>query len=537
MSVASQLKSRLTHYRPASANAAELKRLAKLASSWLDQLEQTLGEIDSDVFDLDDVQLIELALAMTELADDLHADSGLWWSLESCNTTLFGTPLPGVFRPADSPLTRFDARRFQFFLEGAWRYLQPDAIISPRHRGFLRIATEAEAFFASRLSGPPGSNSVAALFDSSHERGWELKKKLIWLGTRSFLLRCAHSAYILREAEERDESDAIVLTDDFLAQECTAWSGLGALELLAERLDLQGADRTDLLSWQARHAAFYRVDAVAVKGGVLMTMDLLNLISERPYHVRIEVPRTNAPFQVGELVYGSLVPWRGEWYWSGAQRRCGPVPADFASLRRKFLQENAQIAYRYCPERAAKARQFGGEQHTDFVRFHGTDLAVFPDGLAMAAAQQRRMRQYNKTRAAALGLKWDESSQGPGCVENGPRMPIPKEVLDCRQGVAVFSQPEEGFEIMREFDVLRAALRSEQTPLSDEQAEVLQGFIESGSISAAFVRRVIAENGTSGLASLYYLPAGDGVALDHLLRRHKGAYYRPRQPHLAIVDE
>ncbi|MCS6245552.1 MAG: hypothetical protein H2172_17095 [Opitutus sp.] len=537
MSVASQLKSLLAHYRPDSAHSAELTRLAKLASPWLDQLAQTLGEIDSDVFDLNEIQLSELALAMTEMADDLHADSGLWWSLESCNTTLFGTPLPGLFRPADSSLIRFDARRFQFFLEGVWRHFQPDAIVSPRHLGFLRISQAAETFFTSRLSDRVGSSSVASLLDSSHERGWELKQKLVWLGTRSFLLRFDYEAYVHRETGKRNDSPDIAITDDFLAQECTGWSGLGALELLAERLAFQGAERADLLSWQARHAAFYRVDAVAVKGGVLMTMDLLNLIGERPYHVRIEVPRANAPFQVGEMVFGSLVPWRGEWYWSGTQKRWPQVPADFAPIRSGFFQTNAQIAYRYCPERAAKARQFGGEQHADFVRFHGTDLVVFPDGLAVAAAEQRRMRQYNKTRAAALGLKRGETAASPRCDENGPRMPIPKEVLDCRQGIAVFSQPEEGVEIMREFDVLRAALRSEKTPLTEEQAEVLQGFIESGSISPAFVRRVIGANGDSGLTSLFYVPAGDGIALDHLLRRHKGAYYRPRQPHIALVDE
>ncbi len=30
---------------------------------------------------------------------------------------------------------------------------------------------------------------------------------------------------------------------------------------------------------------------------------------------------------------------------------------------------------------------------------------------------------------------------------------------------------------------------------------------------------------------------GDTVAFDHLLRRHKGAYYRPRPPDITLVDD
>ena len=541
MSIATQLKSRLTVYRPDFTNSSEINRLAKLASPLMDQLDQIVDDFNSDkinrdVFDVADAQFSELGMALTEMADDLHADSGLWRSLESCNTTLFGTPLPGIFRPSDSPLTRFDARRFQFFLEGVWRVFQPDSIIPPNHPGFLRIAAAAEAFFTFRLTGPAGANSIATFLGSSHERGWELKRKLVWLGTRSFLLRFEYAAYVRDETGSRNDPPIIAITDDFINQKCTAWSGLGALELLAERLDLQAADRTDLLSWHARHAAYYRVETLAVKGSILMTMDLHNLISDQPYHVRIEVSRERAAFQVGEMVMGSLVPWRGEWYWSGEQKRWPQVPAEVAAIRSDFRRNNAQIAYRYCPELAAKARQFMLEQHADFVRFHGTDFVVFPDGLAMAAAEQRRMRQYNRSRAAALGLDRGETAESLGYDENGPRMPIPKEVLDCRQGIAVFSQPEEGVETMRKFDVLCAALRSNKRPLPEEQAGVLEGFIWSSSISPAFVCRVIAAHGTSGLEALYYLPPGDSVALDHLLRRHKGAYYRPRQPNVALAD-
>lgn len=262
---------------------------------------------------------------------------------------------------------------------------------------------------------------------------------------------------------------------------------MGALELLTERLGLPAAERTELLGWHARHVALYRIDTMAVKDGVFMTMNLHNLINEQPYRARIEMSRARLPFQNGNMVFGGLVPWRGEWYWSGSQQRWTEVPDDFPRIKREFFQRSALITYRYCPERAAKARRIPEEHHLDFVRFHGANPAVFPDGLALAAAEQRRMRDYIRSRTGR-----DDAST-PG---------FPPEAADWRHGVAVFSQPGEGQEIMHEFDVLVRALQSDESRLSDDQANVLQGFVESTAISPAFVRRVIAQHGSRGLVSI-----------------------------------
>jgi len=54
----------------------------------------------------------------------------------------------------------------------------------------------------------------------------------------------------------------------------------------------------------------------------------------------------------------SLTPWRGEWYWSGAQRQWDNLsPEEQAELRKNMLERNSAITYRYCPERAAMARE------------------------------------------------------------------------------------------------------------------------------------------------------------------------------------
>lgn len=58
-------------------------------------------------------KLDQLALAAVEMAEDLHADLGLWRALEQHQQAELGVPLPLVMRPADPPLEPFDERRDQ----------------------------------------------------------------------------------------------------------------------------------------------------------------------------------------------------------------------------------------------------------------------------------------------------------------------------------------------------------------------------------------------------------------------------------------
>src|SRR5690606_26447020 len=133
-----------------------------------------LAGIDSAVFALDGDEVDELALLMTELGEDLHTDAGLWRVFEEANLARFSSPLPLLWRTGDTPLERFDARRFQAFLHGLWRHFQPDAIVAMRHRGFVRIAQAAAGFFTQAFAGEPADSSVAAFLEAAHPRGWDV---------------------------------------------------------------------------------------------------------------------------------------------------------------------------------------------------------------------------------------------------------------------------------------------------------------------------------------------------------------------------
>jgi len=61
------------------------------------------------------------------------------------------------------------------------------------------------------------------------------------------------------------------------------------------------------------------------------------------------------------------------------------------------------VAYRYCDELAEKARRGLDIHHREFVAYHGDDLAVYPNGLAMASDLQKEWRlQWQSQPAEAV---------------------------------------------------------------------------------------------------------------------------------------
>lgn len=137
----------VAEHRPPGAPTHEGKSLGQIAHRWRDELVRALTEIDAEALALEAGDVAELAVAMTELAEDLHSNSGLWRALETGNRALFGPPLPLIWRTGDPPLTPFDARRFQFFLYSIWSHFKPNRNTSPGHRGFVTIASRAGTFF------------------------------------------------------------------------------------------------------------------------------------------------------------------------------------------------------------------------------------------------------------------------------------------------------------------------------------------------------------------------------------------------------
>jgi hypothetical protein len=468
----------------------------------------------------------ELAGILVDFAEDIHAGTGIWAAYEAYNVELFGTALPLTSADSGSDAgTDLRSDRFRHLLWVVYPALIDGLILSPRHQDLRRIADAASAFLSDAFADIPKDSGVKASLASSNEHGWDVKGKLIWLGTHSFMFRSLFVRYIDENAHGKAD---IGYTDDFICQECTRWSGLGAIDILARALDISDHDREDLRSWYERHAAFYKI--VSAGNDVL---EAVNLLNDQPYRIRINMKRH--PFKRGQLVFGSLVPWRGEWYWSGEQKAWDDAAKlDVDDIKRDMKRRSSRIVCRYCKEYEAQVRERARTVHERMLAFHdGKDLVVYPDGLAMAADWQKEVR-----------AQWDAASpeeieaviEKHGLKEGRPEMNIPKDLLEEKDGIGVFLNPDEGKEIMTHFTTLVAGLKKRGEDLTEEEQRAIQGFFDSPAISPRFVRRVLEEYGDESVRTTFVL-RGDVPAywLDYLLRSRKGHFYRKRYPTLSVV--
>ena len=493
------------------------------------QLRQTLAEaqrgFSHDALRLDAHALDELAAILVDFAEDLHSGTGIWEAYEHYNTEFFGTSLPLTPKEGSGSGTGLRPNRFRHFLWTLYPLLLEGLTLSPRHRDVEHVADASRDFLSDAFSGASTDSGVKAFLQTPNLRGWDVKRKLIWLGTHSFMFRLPFARYM----EERVSGGAdIAHTDDFVCQECTRWSGLGAIDILAAALDISEDDRRDLRSWYERHAAFYRLVSVSNE-----TLQAVNLVNDQPYQIRIDMKRH--PFKAGRS--SSEASFRGEESGTGraSRRLVGDASmVDVDDLKRTMKRQSSAIVCRYSKEYGALVRQRMSTLHEGMLAFHdGKDLVTYPDGLSMAADWQKEIRWQWESRPQQ---EVEAVVRKHGLKEGRPEMKIPEDLLEEKDGIGVFLNPDEGKEIMTHFTTLVAGLRKRGEGLTGDEKEAISGFFDSPAISPRFVRRVLEEYSDESVKSAFLLRGElPGYWLELLLRSHKGHFYRNRYPSLSVV--
>jgi hypothetical protein len=523
----------LQAHRPENSSGRMDKYLPEIAADLRRRVVRAMDDFEYETLVLDDDGIDYLSALLVEFAEDLHSDAGLWRSLEKHNRDIFQTPLPFFVEHGDTsePLTTFDERRVGFFLWTIYQATHEGLILNPDRKDLRALSQELSAFFETRLAPVPKDSGVANYLATPNTEDWIVKRKLVWLGTKSFLFRPMWDAANQTGHESRYlEIEAI---DHFICTACTQWSGLGPNEILAEALDLTDEDRSSLRSWSERHTAIYRILEVHGPAGNITSEIVRNEFSGCDYTIRVDNP--TLPFAAGQLFFGTLLPWRGEWVWSGIQRKLGPLTeSDLANQRDEFLEKYPHLAFRFRPENLEKAREAASKYHDSFVAHHGSDLVEFPDGLSMAAAEQARLRKMWASQKPDL---ISSIMKKTGLTKPEPEMEFPGDLLDNANGVAVFSNPVEGLELFKDFNDLKSALRKRSLELDEFELDSIRNAMESPVISPAFLRRLAKEFGGESFTAFYFLDHHPlPLALDFLLRRHKGSHFRTRYPAISLLD-
>lgn len=520
-------------HRPQGYTGKGDKYLPDVISSLKHKLTKARGSLISPFLSLPGSMIGELANVLVEFAEDIHNDIGIWKSLEHYNFEFFGTRLPLVLRPDEEVKESREARekelnkyRIRHLLWVLYSELVPGLIFPPEDQDLSFLTEMIADFLKERFSAIPQGSGVKAFLSQPQEYGWDMKRKLLWLGRHSYLFRHNFVNYV----EEQGGKADIATMDDFICQATTSWSGLGVTDILAEVLEMSKDQKADLRSWYERHLAYYRI--LAVRGPVVEAM---NLISNKPYTIRAGEPH---PFKVGQVIFGSLTPWNKEWYWSGGSVLLDNIPDEQAQkLRADFLRQVSHIAYRYCDQLAEQAREKMRDIHRRLIKYHGDDLVIYPDGPAMQADWQKQFE---------TGFEFLQPGEGPSKAlqerkEHAQARPIPSippELMEAENGIGVYLNPDEGQEIILEFNHVASGLQKKGIDLNEDELHGIRGLMTSGSTSPGFVKRLVRQYGDESIAAAFFIDRNrHRYYLDYLLRRYKGHFFRNRYPSLTFAEE
>jgi hypothetical protein len=456
-----------------------------------------------------------LAEVIVDFTLDVHSGSGIWDSLEQYNLDLFGTPLPLVLPKEQKLPTGLCLERIQFLLWNIFPQVNSGLLLSHKHIDLVLLARELTPFLQSILPELPAVSPIKTFLDTPNDYGWQVKKKLIWLGMSSYLFRFLYREYV--EVHTTGQF-SIGIIDDFLCQETTAWSGLGTIDILAGMLPVSPKQKEEMRNWYLRHASIYKITAADSQ-----TMDAVNLLNNVLYRIRHASPAAPAtsPIKTNQTVFGSLVPWNGEWYWSGEQHYMTLLSPQQLEVTIKRYKQNTQVVARYCEDVKESARKMFVEEYQRMIDHYKKNFVVFPNNRKLEEEEIKRYTRY----AASIGRMGEL-----------PQMKFTEVMPSGNIGIGIFIDPVEGMEMMDYFNDVQSGLKLNGKCNEDEEAAI-RGMVVSSNICPAFVKRVLQEYG--GERTVQYVfrwDTDEPYWLDYLLRCYKGENYRRRFPPISVLD-
>ena len=288
-------------------NDRELEVLNHFASALYKELAEVQQAYEHETLFLDKDDLLTLTHILVEFAEDLINRVGVWESLERRNKELFDTPLPYYLSPGapmpDQPVNKI---RIHYLLWNLFEKLKSGLIISPHHNDLVQLVDRVYAFFNEypdlyKLK----YSTLKSFIQSPNKEAWQVKRKLVWLGTKSYLFRLCYNDH-MQDVRDYDSNNPSVdydknmeKVDEFVCQHFTYWSGLTAPDLLSILLPLSDQKKTELQKWEKRYYYIYKV--LKNRG---RRLHLLNIFNEETYAVRLN--QVYKSFEKNEYVMGAL---------------------------------------------------------------------------------------------------------------------------------------------------------------------------------------------------------------------------------------
>ena len=90
----------------------------------------------------------------------------------------------------------FDVNRMKCFMHTLFGEFNPESVIAPYHKDLELLAKTVSAFLSDRFQRVPHTSGIREFLSQPNEAGWDVKRKLLWVGTKSYLFRIGVHRYL-----------------------------------------------------------------------------------------------------------------------------------------------------------------------------------------------------------------------------------------------------------------------------------------------------------------------------------------------------
>ena len=150
--------------RPKGVQGKGDKYLSKIIQNLGSLIRKSQKDINYDTFRIPGNRISSLAQTLVEFAEDVLNDIGIWKSLEEYNFEFFGTRLPLILEPGESPDPNpINKQRVQYLLYAQYSLLKPHLIFSPQHKDLCWLAKIISSFLNQNFEKIPRDSSIKTL--------------------------------------------------------------------------------------------------------------------------------------------------------------------------------------------------------------------------------------------------------------------------------------------------------------------------------------------------------------------------------------
>lgn len=385
-------------------------------------------------------EMAELAVVLVSWFEDYANEIGLWQAFVRKNKELYGYELP-FFKFGDYDPEDMNPADIAYL---AWHYCCKTAhkLIGPDSPGLPEIAYELLEIFDAALEVAPGTDFYDQYLDIPDDiYFFKLKSKLYWMAFQNYLTGPEFHRDMSKQVEQLSERDSALLAgfedpgkliytmqDDYLYKKNTSWAALNTPAWLAETARCSQGLRDDIRGLHRRI-----VGEFVYEGDEGPHYLFRHIYTKRLFQVQQESV-TMKGIKAGELVFTTIVEWRGSWWVTGTLASFGDAAT--ANRNTKKPYDPALVPFYAWTEREQQEiRDIAADLEAAYLRFFGDRLVFFKTEGDLRAALEQSNDFYNRIKAGDKTV----AAQPPGT-----RLAVAPGDLPRGMGWVAFFEPGEG---------------------------------------------------------------------------------------------